>query len=99
VKSTHLCDHADTVRAAAPRWAANQTRWVAAQAVKDAVEIAVDVRSHDPELVFGDVALRAQDDLPRLVAAVAALAAMVPVDRPVSDLLAWTDDLAIDGAA
>jgi hypothetical protein len=94
VKSTHLCDHADTVRAAAPHWPTNRVNWVAAQAVKDAIEIATDVRCHDPELVFGDVSLRARDDLPRLVAAVVALAAMVPVDHTVSDLLAWTEDLA-----
>lgn len=93
MKADHYHHKASVARAAAPRWPANQVAFVADQAVQDAISIAVDVRTHDPALVFGDLTLRAGQDPARFVAAVVALAALIDVERPVSELLAWTDRL------
>lgn len=67
-------------------------------AVRDALELAGDVRQLDPRQVAGRLELLRRRDPDRLTALVIALAAMVPVDRPVSALLGWTDHLA-EGAA
>jgi hypothetical protein len=83
----------DVAVRASPRWPREKRAATAYLAREDAISLAVDVRCHDPAYVAGRIALLARDDLPRTVAAVIALAAMVPVDRPVSELLAWTDEL------
>lgn len=79
--------------AAAPSVSANQILVTAEQARRDAVELTASVRELDPREVWGQLALWAHDDLVRLCAVTVALAAMVPVDVPVSRLLAWTDHL------
>lgn len=68
-------------------------------AVLDAQDLAMDVRDVDPREVWGTLALWAERDPLRLYAAVTALAAMVPVETPVSELLAWTEPLTEKGAA
>lgn len=79
--------------AAAPRWPREVAVDVAELAVEDAIATARDVRAFDPELVFGDLAIRAREQPDRFLAMVVALAALVPVDSPVPSLLAWTDHL------
>jgi hypothetical protein len=68
-------------------------------AVLDAQDLAMAVRDLDPREVWGTLAGWLEHDPLRMLAAVTALAAMVPVDRPVSELLAWTDTLTEKGAA
>jgi hypothetical protein len=63
------------------------------QAALDAVDLVAAVRDYDPREVWGTLHLRNQRDPLRLIALCVALAAMVPVDRPTRDLLAWTDGL------
>ncbi len=69
------------------------------EAVLDASDLAIAVRDVDPREVWGTLALWAERDPLRLFAAVTALAAMVPIETPVSQLLAWTDALIEKGAA
>lgn len=58
---------------------------------EQALELVVAVRDLEPEWVHREIArLAAGGHLPALVVA---LAAMVPDDVPVADLLEWTDDL------
>jgi hypothetical protein len=61
----------------------------------DAVELASDIREVDPREVWGRLARWARENPNRLYAAVVALAAMVPIEEPVSRLLAWTDHLEV----
>ena len=72
---------------------------LAAVAVRDAVELVGDIRELDPRQVAGRVELLRRRDPDRLTALVIALAALVPDDKPVSELLAWTDHLAEGTAA
>ena len=67
----------------------DQRAWRAHLAVMDALVMAV--RDLDPREVWGTLALWAARDPLRLFALVTALAAMVPEDRPVRELLAWTE--------
>ena len=69
------------------------------EAVLDASDLAIAVRDVDPREVWGTLALWVEQDPLRLFAAVTALAAMVPVETPVSELLAWTNNLIEKGAA
>lgn len=62
-------------------------------AVVDAQDLTMAVRNLDPREVWGTLALWSERDPLRLFAAVTALAAMVPADRPVRELLAWTESL------
>lgn len=62
-------------------------------AVLDAQDLTMAVRDLDPHEVWGTLALWSEQDPLRLFAAVTALAAMVPADRPVRELLAWTESL------
>lgn len=71
---------------------------LAAVAVRDAVELVGDIRDLDPRQVAGRVELLRRDP-DRLTALIIALAAMVPGDKPVSALLAWTDHLTEGTAA
>lgn len=64
------------------------------QAALDAVDLVAAVRDYDPREVWGTLHLRNQRDPLRLIALCVALAAMVPVETPVSELLAWTEPLA-----
>lgn len=66
------------------------------QAALDAVDLIAAVRDYDPREVWGTLHLRNQKDPLRLIALCVALAAMVPDDRPASELLKWTDDLTPD---
>lgn len=68
-------------------------------AVLDAQDLAMAVRELDPREVWGTLAIWCERDPLRLYAAVTALAAMVPPDRPVRDLLAWTESLTRKDAA
>lgn len=63
------------------------------EAAVDALYLVEAVRELDPREVWGRLAIWAEDTPVRLLAVVVALAAMVPADRPVSDLLKWTDGL------
>lgn len=85
----------DAVRAAAPRWPVEVVTDVATRAVRDALATADDVRTFEPELVFGDLALRMRDDPDRFLAMVVALAALVPLDQSPHQLLAWTQHLEV----
>lgn len=78
---------------ASPTVPVNQMGAVVKRAKRDASDLAVMVREHDPREVWGQLALWAEEDLVRLCAATVTLAAMVDVDQPVSDLLAWVEDL------
>lgn len=69
------------------------------QAAVDAVDLVAAVRDYDPREVWGTLHLRQQRDPLRLIALCVALAAMVPVETPVSELLAWTEPLSEKGAA
>lgn len=60
-------------------------------AILDAQDLALAVRDLDPREVWGTLALWSEKDPLRVYAAVTALAAMVPIDRPVNELLAWTE--------
>jgi hypothetical protein len=62
---------------------------LARQARYDATNLACRVRDDQPRDVWTDIVALEQT---RLLACCIALAAMVPVDRPVSELLAWTDE-------
>lgn len=64
---------------------------VASNAVVDALYLMEAVRDLDPREVWGRLAIWAAGSPVRLVAATVALAAMVPADRSVSELLAWTE--------
>lgn len=66
------------------------------QAVLDAMDVATDLRDLDPREVWARLRAWMRDEPHRLVAAVVALAAMVPVETPVSELLAWTESLQVD---
>lgn len=68
-------------------------------AVVDALYLAEAVRDLDPREVWGRLAQWAQESPLRLIAAAWALAAMVPQDRPASELLAWTEGLIHEGSA
>lgn len=68
-------------------------------AVLDATYLAEAVRDLDPREVWGRLAIWAEETPLRLIAVAWALAAMVPQDQPVSDLLAWTDTLISEGKA
>lgn len=72
---------------------------VAERATLDAMDLAADIRTLDPREVWGRMAIWAEAEPLRLYAATVALAAMVDVDKPVSELLAWTDGLTGKGAA
>lgn len=74
---------------------AEQVDEVATRARLDAVELASDVRDVEPREVWGRLAAWNRADPTRLYAACVALAAMVPIDEPVSRLLAWTDHLEV----
>jgi hypothetical protein len=69
------------------------------QAAADAVDLCGSVRELDPREVWGTLALWNDRDPLRLYALVTALAAMVPVDVPARELLAWTEPLAQKGVA
>lgn len=60
---------------------------------RDAVQLVSAVRELDPREVWGTLALWTAEDPLRVYAAVVTLAAMVPDDRPVSELLEWTTRL------
>jgi len=62
-------------------------------AVLDAQDLVIAVRDLDPREVWGTLAAWGQEDPLRVYAVVTALAAMVPTDRPVRDMLAWTEQL------
>lgn len=60
-------------------------------AVDDAAEITTRLREEDPRELWAELSAMHPT---RVLALVYALAAMVPTDRPVAQLLAWTDHLA-----
>lgn len=55
------------------------------------MDLATDIRDLDPRQVWGRLALWGQAEPLRLYAACVALAAMVPTDVSVKELLAWTE--------
>lgn len=63
------------------------------QAIADAMDTAMAVRDEDPSVVWRRLETCAVSDLHRLVSMVVTLAAMVPVEAPMSELLAWTEAL------
>lgn len=67
---------------------------IAARAQADAGQIAADIRDLDPREVWGRLAWWGQNDPLRLYSVTIALAAMVPVDQPAAELLAWTEGFA-----
>lgn len=81
----------DRERAIAACPAVDDRHGVADQAVADAAALATAVRDDDPREIWGQLALWNDADPIRLYAAVVALAAMVPVDLPVTELLGWVD--------
>jgi hypothetical protein len=64
---------------------------IAEKAQEDAMDLAMAVRDLGPSDVWGRLHQCAGEDPVRLVAACVALAAMVPVDTSVSELLAWLE--------
>jgi hypothetical protein len=66
-------------------------------AAVDALYLVEAVRELDPREVWGRLAIWAGENPIRLYAVTVALAAMVSQDKPVGDLLAWTDELAHEG--
>lgn len=66
---------------------------VARTAATDATRLAGDVRELDPRQVWQRLTGWAHTEPERLLAVVVALAAMVDVDRPAGELLAWTHGL------
>lgn len=68
-------------------------------ATRDAMDLAVAVRDVDPRDLWAELQSVVRDEPRRLLAMVVALAAMVPVETPVSVLLAWTDALVAKEAA
>ncbi|MGH3495065.1 MAG: DUF7368 family protein [Sciscionella sp.] len=66
---------------------------LAEQATRDAIRVATDLRDVDPHQVWRRLQGYARTDPTRLFALTVALAAMIDVDRPVADLLAWTEPL------
>lgn len=83
----------DRDRAIAACPAVDRREHRAYMAVLDAGELVAAVRDLDPREVWGTLAIWAEQDSLRLFAVVTALASMVPADRPVRELLAWTDQL------
>jgi hypothetical protein len=65
--------------------------YVAHLAQTDAMDLATDLRDLDPRQVWGRLALMLDADPLRLIALAWAAAAMVDIDRPANDLLAWTN--------
>lgn len=70
----------------------------AERAAVDAMDLAVAVRDVDPRDLWPELEALLVGEPRRLLAAVVALAAMVPVETPVSELLAWTESF-VEGAA
>lgn len=62
-------------------------------AVVDAMDLCVAVRDLDPRDLWRELQALLVGEPWRLMCAVVALAAMVPADRPVRELLAWTESL------
>lgn len=79
--------------------AVDRVQYRAHTAVLDASDLVMAVRDLDPREVWGTLAIWCEQNPLRLFAAVTALAAMVPVDAPVAELLAWTESLAQKGVA
>jgi hypothetical protein len=71
----------------------------AERALLDAMDISMAVRDVDPRDLWADLEALQTAQHHRLLAAVVALAALVPIDSPVSELLAWTEPLSERGAA
>lgn len=65
---------------------------LAEQSVEDAAEAICRIRDENPGALWVDLACMTRD---RLLALTFALAAMVPDDRTVGELLAWTEPLAV----
>lgn len=80
---------------ALPRVPREQVHKVAERAQLDAMDLATGVRDLDPHEVWGRLHALVSSDPQRLVAAAVALAAMVDVDAPVSQLLAWLRPLSL----
>jgi hypothetical protein len=73
-------------KAAAPSFPAAEVDELAERAYQDALILAELVRDEDPEVVFGALAGYGQEHLSVLAVA---LAALVPLDVPVSKLTEW----------
>lgn len=84
---------ARSTRHACPIIPADERDRLAERATHDAMDLAADIRELDPREVWGQLAVWADKDPLRLMACAWAAAAMVPLERPVSELLAWSNDL------
>lgn len=76
---------------AAPRFTPERAAELARSGVEDAVTLAYDLRVDDPSRVWATLAHLARMDPHRLMALTVAGLAMIDVEQPVGDLLAWTD--------
>lgn len=74
-----------------PMWAVGED--VADRAVLDAMDIAAAVRDEDPRDVWARLESWMSREPHRLLSLAVALGAMVDVETPVSQLLAWTESL------
>lgn len=83
-----------TYNPAAPRFTPERAAELASRGVEDAATLAYDLRVDDPARVWATLTHLARIDPHRLMAITVAALAMVDVERPVGELLAWTDRLA-----
>ncbi|ORI13466.1 hypothetical protein [Rhodococcus sp. 1168] len=65
---------------------------LADQSIEDAAEAISRIREEDPRTLWMDLTQMAPT---RMLALVFALAAMAPADRPIGELLAWTEPMAV----
>jgi hypothetical protein len=67
--------------------------WPAPQALDDAVRVVTDTRCHGPAPTRTELVALQRADPYRFVEMTLALAALVPAEQPVAQLLAWTTEV------
>jgi hypothetical protein len=72
--------------------AATEVEGLVEQALEDAADMITRIRDEDPHTLWVELSCMPPT---RVLALVHILAAMVPANRPMSQLLAWTDELAV----